>query len=223
MTVRRVWVEGLAAGGVVPLSAEACHHLLRVLRLQPGERVRCFDGQGLEAEGELLEGAVRLLGPATPAPRGPARELLLGLLKGPAMDDAVRMATEAGATCIRPVLCQRSVAEGDRRERWLRIVTEAARQSGRADVPVLEAPVKLVAALAAIAHLPVRRVATFSAPALPGTQEDAAILVGPEGGLTSRELDAALEAGLVPTSLGPWVLRAATAAPVALTSLFVSG
>lgn len=220
MTLRRVHVPALAAG-TLTLPAEAAHYLIRVLRLSPGDRVRCFDGQGHEATGELLDlqGTLRFEGPPEPALRLPARALLLGLLKGPAMDDAVRMATEAGATAIRPVLCRRSVADGDRRDRWLRIVTEAARQCGRADVPALEAPATLTAALAAVQALPVRRVAAPGAPVLGGTDDDAAILVGPEGGLTPFELDEALAAGFVPAGLGPWVLRAATAAPVAVASL----
>ncbi len=99
----------------VSLSAEATHHMLRVLRLQRGAEVTLHDGQGTERDGHLVgvENGSALVS-FTSAKRTALvlREvhLALGLGKGPAMDDAMRAVTEAGVTHIHPMRCARSHA-----------------------------------------------------------------------------------------------------------------
>ncbi len=210
-------------GDLLHLGPEVAHHVTRVLRRKAGEAVVLFDGAGLEAPGELVIEAdrvsVRQSGPSVPAGPAFAIHLLLGVLKGPTMDDAIRMATEAGASVIHPLITARTIAMGDRQDRWERIATEAARQCGRADVPIVNAPAKLSTGLARCASLPVRRVALPGAASLPGAEADAAILIGPEGGLSRDEVESALALGFQPAGLGPWTLRAVTAAAVAVASL----
>jgi 16S rRNA (uracil1498-N3)-methyltransferase len=203
-----------------PLPPELARHVTAVLRLKPGATLVLFDGAGVEVEAELidLDGAPGARARQAPRPATASAEthLLLGVLKGPMMDEAVRMATEAGMTHLHPVLLARSVAEGDRRERWARIAEGATRQCGRADVPQLAPPRPLAEALAAVAHVPDRRVALPGGAPMPGATGPVAVLIGAEGGFTERELLHARDAGFVAFYLGPWVLRAATAAPVAL-------
>jgi len=111
--------------------------------------------------------------------------------------------------------------EPGRRARWEKIAREAARQCGRADVPAVAAPATLEAALAA-PELPERRlVLSPEAGARPlrallPDRAPTALLVGPEGGLASAEVEAARAAGFVPVSLGPRILRVETAAIVAV-------
>ncbi len=202
------------------LDAEPSHHLLHVLRARLGLELLVFDGQGAQARARLVgqeEGRalVELLTePALAAPTHPLH-LLLGLLKGSAMDAAVRMATEAGVTHVHPLLLERSVARGDRTQRWLRIATSAATQCGRADIPQFLTLARLGQALVALPPGVDARVALLGAERLPAAQGPAAVLVGPEGGLTPKEAQQALDAGLRPMGLGSWVLRAETAAAVA--------
>lgn len=224
MSVRRFHHVPLGSpGDLLRLHPEVAHHVARVLRRKAGEAVVLFDGAGLEAPGELVFEAdqvcVRQNGPSVPAGPAFAIHLLLGVLKGPTMDDAIRMATEAGASVIHPLITARTIATGDRQDRWERIATEAARQSGRADVPRVHPPAKLSTGLARCAALPIRRVALPGAASLPGAEADAAILIGPEGGLTREEVESALAQGFVPAGLGPWTLRAVTAAAIAVASL----
>lgn len=167
------------------------------------------------------EATARVTGPVVHlAPRA-SRHLALAVLKGPAMDDAVRMATEAGMTHLHPVLAERSVATGDRAERWVRIAESAAQQCLRADVPTVHEPASLpdvLERLSGVLHRFVAHPASTDA-AHPGAEADAAVLIGPEGGWTDAEVRAAREAGWTPLRLGPWVLRARTAAPVAVAWL----
>src|SRR5205085_1651120 len=130
----------------------------RVLRLRAGDRVVLFDGAGRECDAHIEQTgahATRLqaaAGRAAPMARGPALILVQGLLKGDKMDLVVQKATELGVARIVPVTTARSVATSDaRRPRWTKIAQEAARQSGRADVPEIAPLAELAAALAAAA------------------------------------------------------------------------
>lgn len=218
MTARRFPVPALAPR--VTLEEEAAHHLLDVVRLRRGGRVVLFDGRGREAEAILVavvDGVpvLELSGePRVAAPPHPLH-LVLACPKGGATDDALRMATEAGATDLWPVLAERSVARGDRHDRWARIARSAAQQCGRADVPAVH---PLLALREAVGELPGdldRRVAVPGAERLPPATGPAAVLVGPEGGLTAAEVRFALTEGFTPMGLGGWILRAETAAAVA--------
>ncbi len=205
------------------LDAGESHHLLRVVGIAPGEAVEVFDGRGHAVRARLLgarEGRAELAVEAPAAvPRRPARWLLAGLSRAAAFDTVVRMATELGATVIQPVLADRSVARGDRRDRWLRIVRAAASQCGRADLPEVRAPVRLAAALAALpVDLPLR-LCVPGAERLAPVPGPAAVATGPEGGWSEAEVALARERGCALVGLGPTVLRADTAAAAALALL----
>jgi 16S rRNA (uracil1498-N3)-methyltransferase len=208
------------AGGEVALEPEVAHHLLDVVRITRGEHVVLFDGRGMEVRAVLRDVAagvpvlVTVEDPRSARPEAPLH-LLLAVLKGPSMDEAVRMATEAGMTDLHPVLTARSVAKGERGDRWERIARSAAQQSGRGDVPALHPLRSLDEALAALPEGLERRIALPGAPRLGPAAGAAAVLVGPEGGLTSAEVARATAARFQPFGLGRWVLRAETAAAVA--------
>ncbi len=208
-------------GQVARLDDDAAHHLMRVLRLRMGAELVIADGQGRQAaaalartgpEGTYVEQVAEAVQVRVPGPV----HLLLGLLKGPAMDDAVRMATEAGMTHLHPLLVARSVPTDGRPDRWARIVQSAAEQCGRPELPVLHAPSCLRDALARLGDVADRRVATPGAPRPTPAMGAVAVAVGPEGGFAPPELAQLADAGFAPMGLGPWVLRAATAAPVAV-------
>lgn len=211
------------AGGVVVLDESSSHHLLRVLGVARGEDVELFDGAGRRALAALThtaEGRAVLLAQAPSAPDlRPDRWLLPSLVKHEAFDLILRMATELGATHILPLLAARSVARGDRQERWQRILESAAAQCGRADLPRLFGAQALSDALAELPEGLSRRVYTPGGPALPPPPGSCALLLGPEGGFTDAEVQLALESGFEAEGLGPNVLRADTAAAAALSRL----
>lgn len=207
------------------------HHIARVLRLRPGARIAIFDGRR-EVDAELLAvGEVTVTAAKTGAPRAAARPvdlvLLQGVTRGPKMDLVVRMMTEIGASAVHPVVTERSVTDPGpaRVERWRRIAREAAKQCGRADVPAIYPPAALADALAAagptdLLVVPWERATQPLGAAIRGRAfASAAVLIGPEGGLTVAEVDRARAADGVVVSLGPLILRAETAGLVATAML----
>ena len=210
------------------LGPEARRYLADVLRLAPGAAIEVFDGRGGRYRAEIEAGfeAVRL-GPREAATAAAAEiALVVALAKGEKMDLVVQKTTELGVARVLPFEAERSVVRlepakrGERAERWRRIAAEAARQCGRADIPEVRAPSSLEAALAALP--PGGRVLLFhpGGGRLEGATGGAvAAVVGPEGGLTDAEVRACEAAGATRAGLGPRVLRAETAAIVAVTLL----
>lgn len=229
MTTRRVFLPPARIGeGRAALTPEAVHYLRDVLRLGPGAEVEVFDGEGGSYPGRLEEGLGGLaLGPRREARPALPLRLLMALAKGEKMDLVVQKATELGATALAPFAAERSVVQLDagkgeaRAERWRRIAAEAARQCGRADVPIVHAPSTLAAALAAVPGDHARFVFHPGGEPLPEGLRPAGVaaIVGPEGGLTEGEVQACEEAGAARASLGPRVLRAETAALAAAALL----
>ncbi len=211
------------------LGPEARRYLADVLRLAPGAAVEVFDGRGGRYRAEIEPGfeAVRL-GPREEVPAAALEvALVIALAKGEKMDLVVQKATELGVARVLAFEAERSVVRLDparadeRAERWRRIAAEASRQCGRSDVPEVRAPTTLAAALAA---LPPGAPAVVFHPGggdlpPPGAARSIAAIVGPEGGLTEAELGACEAAGAVRAGLGPRVLRAETAAIVAVALL----
>jgi len=229
VTPRRVLVppEAIEAGRA-RLAPAARHYLAEVLRLGPGAAVEVFDGRGGRYAGRLEPGLESVLVGAREDARGAGAEiaLLFALAKGEKTDLVVQKATELGAARIVPFAAERSVVRLDpvrgeeRARRWRRIAEEAARQCGRADVPDVPAPLPLDAALRTLA--PGAAALVFhpgGAPlrdVVPPGPAGLAVVVGPEGGLTDGEVRACERAGALRISLGPRVLRAETAAIVAV-------
>jgi 16S rRNA (uracil1498-N3)-methyltransferase len=224
--MRRFKVERIAER--MALEGDAAHHLLRVVGIAPGEIVEVFDATGAVARAALVRvedgAAILALDELVPTQAHPSRWLVVGVVRPAAMEVVVRMGTELGLDHLWPVWTERTVRRAsDRRDRWLRIAESAAEQSGRATVPDVAAPCPLGEALARVP-------CSDRFVAVPGTRDavaaprgDAAILVGPEGGLTDREIEHAAGLGFRGVGLGPLTLRTETAAVAALAWLARGG
>lgn len=228
--MRRLYAASLAAGPVELDAAQVKH--ARVLRLREGDRVILFDGRGKEADAILIavdESSARC---EAEAPRdvvssGPRVVLCQCLPKGGKLEDIVRACTELNVAAIHLVASERSVPRldadriGKRLDRLERVAVEAARQSGRSDVPDILAPASLEEVLARapgdaakIAFAPEQAVSLSEA--IAPAANAAWVLVGPEGGLSPAELERAREGGFATVALGATILRVETAAPVAV-------
>lgn len=225
---RRFFVSprAMTSDPVVFASREA-HHIATVLRLRPGAKVVVFDGR-CEAEVDLVTVTEhRVEGRLAEVPRASARPLDLalaqGIARGPKMDLIVRVGTEVGLTAVFPVVTARSLPNpgGPRLDRWRRIAREAARQSGRADVPEIHPAAPLHDAIAALGAVDLLLVPWENEHRVIGEviagrgYSSIAVLVGPEGGLTEEEVALARRAGGETVSLGPLILRTETAGLVA--------
>jgi 16S rRNA (uracil1498-N3)-methyltransferase len=227
----RVFVRPeLLAGDRATLDAAAHRHLVRVLRLGPGATIQIFDGQGLELDARIETIGKTSLEVSLGTRRrveGPSCHitLLQSLPRGERMDLIVQKTTELGVARIVPVLSQHGMVKplAGRQRRWQTIAEEAARQSGRAEVPAVEEALPLSAALAQPAGGDVHRFMLWEGEhekslvrALPPRMGRVVLLVGPEGGFAPAEVEACLRSGFQAVGLGPRILRTETAAIVAV-------
>ncbi len=239
MARRRFFVDALR-NGVAELRGEDARHLTRVLRVEAGQRFEISDNRAAylaevtEARGERV---VFQIVEALEEPEPRVRiTLAAALVKFDRFEWMVEKATELGVERIVPFEAARTEkglfeASRKRVERWRRIAREASQQSRRTRIPEISESVKLESALQASAALQESAGLRFfldeqeSKPlfhALPQERkpgESVAVLLGPEGGWTEAEREAARKAGWVPVSLGPQILRAETAAAAALAIL----
>lgn len=231
----RVPVEGLGAG-TLEIRGAAARYISRVHRLGPGAALCLFDPlRALEAEARVTEVGADRVCCLVEAPRESSYEpypitLIAALAKGAKPDLTLRDATALGVARVVFADAERSVVHVPverapaRAERWQRIAAEAARQSGRGDVPAIEGPMQLTRALDARPE-PLRLVLSAAGEPLLGVLESwssgvpLALLVGPEGGLSPEEMAAAAARDFLPASLGPTTLRSELASIAALAAL----
>lgn len=231
--MKRLHLPG-AAPGAMRLDGPRFHHLVRVLRVRAGEPLEIFDGKGTVFAAQVTDvgadSASLFLEAGTPQPAPRAITIVQGLPKAEKLEWVLQKGTELGAAAFRPVFTERTVIKPSGREdtkvqRWQRIVEEAARQSGRADVPVVFAPAALLEAVhelkgALVLVLDEEEEATSLSAAVAETTQPLALVIGPEGGLARAEVVALKQAGAVPVTMGRRVLRTETAALAALAVLF---
>jgi 16S rRNA (uracil1498-N3)-methyltransferase len=249
MNSPRFFVDApLASGDALALPAAAARHV-QVLRLQPGDAIRLFNGR-CDAEGEF-EACVTQMGRSdvqvsigawhpTRCEAARAVHLALVMPANERMDWLVEKAAELGVASITPLMSARSVLRlaGERadkkRTHWAGVASAACEQSGRSRVPPVQAPTSLADWLRRMPDpigadaLPIRLLLSLqpsSATLHEAVQGEGAVtfLSGPEGGLSAEEESAALAQGFVRVTLGPRVLRADTAPLAALAWLTIPG
>jgi len=226
-------------GAPVALPEEEAHHLRHVLRLDVGARVSVFDGRGGEyvAAVDRVSRQAVIVRPLEATPSAPEASVAVTLapavLKGRAFDGVVRDAVMLGVVAVQPLLVAQLAVHGPtvRRPggvaRWRRIAVSAAKQSGRAVVPVVHDAVDATrfaagdrSALSLVLAEPAAgreaiRLRTLAA-ARPAT---IAVAVGPEGGWTPAEIHAFTQHGFQPVTLGGRTLRAETVPIATLAAL----
>lgn len=224
-------------GSFAVLEGEQAAHA-KVLRLQRGDAVTLCDGQGQECRctvSDLSPGRVSLVIHSCEASRAEPRlqcSVYMGFPKADKLEHVIQKATELGACEIVAFPCARSVSRPDPKslvkklERWQKIAASAAEQSGRGLIPTVLALDSFDAAVqraskAAFSALFYENERTLSLKAAVEVRsfETAAIMTGPEGGLTDQEVQKAQAAGMQVCSLGPRILRCETAPLCALSAI----
>lgn len=219
-----------AAGEKVDLPPDLLRHLRTVLRLAPDSEIDLLDGQGrvaralVTAEYQAFVQSVRTLPP--PKCR---LSLIQGLPKGEKLELVLQKGTELGVSRFLPTPMARSVGqlkagrEQKRLTRWRKIIQEAARQSGQPHLPQLQLEPNFSSALKEDADFKLLLWEQSEIPLAQLLPQDpprrVAVIVGPEGGVTPEEAEAAIAAGFQAVSLGPRILRTETAGLAIMTIL----
>ncbi len=231
MARRRFFVPEVHRGCAELTGAEA-EHLVRVLRVEPGQVYELSDNRDLylaEIESARKSAVSFHVLEKLPAP-GPRVQIVLlpALFKFDRFEWLVEKAVELGVAAIEPweaARTERGLAQASakRTGRWQKIGNEASQQSRRAHLPRIEPVVRLAKALETEANVRLLLDEDSSAapilsvlPAERRPTDRIAILAGPEGGWTSQERGQGIAAGWIPCSLGKTILRAETASVAAL-------
>jgi 16S rRNA (uracil1498-N3)-methyltransferase len=218
---------------LVTLDPEETLHLARVLRLGVGAKVQVCDGEGgnfaAQVAGLGPRGAtLRILGRLDAWGESPLPVVLgVGLAKGEAADEVVRLTTEMGVSRIFPFISERSERltperAARRLERWRRLARERIKSCQRAILPAIEPPRDFAAALDGPEEVKLifweeERGGGLHSVLLRPRPRDVRVLIGPEGGFSAAEASRAREAGFQVVSLGPRCLKVPTAALAAVT------
>jgi len=231
--------QPLTPGDQVVLKGNVAQHLGRVLRARAGDHIALFNGDGQEFAATVLavskrEVTVDIGEAATPQTESPVYTTLgLCLSKGDRFDWAIQKATELGVGAIAPLHSERvdfSIPQhrmNKRTTHWQQIAISACEQCGRVKVPSIMPLQSLAVWVENVSAeqkwvLHCREDTGVSASAVTqGAPRDAALLIGPEGGLTDQEFDVASAEGFQLLQLGPRVLRTETAPAAALSVLGV--
>ncbi len=228
--MRRIYLDTpLAPQQTLTLTRAAFHHLVRVLRCRDGEMLCVFNGDGQDYRGHLqLEGkksaVIHLVSAQANTCESPLHTTLIqGLSKGERMDIVMQKAVELGVNSIVPVQTDFCAVKLDsarlekKRQHWQAVMIAACEQSGRASIPTLQ-PVQSLSEALDNTQAEVKWLLHPYPQALPQTPRAhnhvtrAALVVGPEGGLSDEEVALAMAQGFIPKTLGTRILRTETAA-----------
>lgn len=235
---QRFFSEKPITGEEVTLGGAEAHHLLHVLRAQAGQNVTLFDGTGKEFDACILDCSrreVRLRVESSQiVSREPRVSITLGvaLPKGERQRWLVEKAVELGVASLVPLVSERSVADPtpSALERLRRAVVEASKQCGRTRLMEVAQPAACRAYLSDMRKdvgkettaVCVHPDGEHDVPNPGPSMRNVKLAVGPEGGFTDEEVQAARECGWTVAQLGPRILRVETAA-VALAALYTVG
>ncbi|MBY6187577.1 16S rRNA (uracil(1498)-N(3))-methyltransferase [Marinobacter hydrocarbonoclasticus] len=226
----------LSAGQQLALDDDGANHIGRVLRMQPGQALMLFNGDGHQYPAIITEAGkknvlVTVQSVETVNVESPlALHLGQVISRGEKMEFTIQKSVELGAASITPLWSERCGVKltGDRLDKkvaqWQKIAIAACEQCGRNVVPEVRPVMRLDQWMAEPfdgLKLNLHPRAEYSINTLPEPVTDLRLLIGPEGGLSGDEITAAREQGFTDILLGPRVLRTETAALTAMTALQV--
>ena len=232
MPIARIYQAlSLQPGMQYRLSEKASHHIAHVLRARRGEKLFIFNGEGGEYAAIIQQ--IDKKGVEVAISHFIAREaeppvaihLAQGIARGDKMDFIVQKAVELGVNTVVPVVTEHcnlrltKEREAKRLQHWQAIAISACEQCGRNRLPIIEPP-QLLADWLTTTQVGQRFVLSphqgNKLSAITLVAEAATLLIGPEGGLSHREIKQAMQQGFVTLNLGPRILRTETATIVAL-------
>jgi 16S rRNA (uracil1498-N3)-methyltransferase len=232
--------KSVTPGEKMTLKGSDARHIRKVLRLRPGDGIGLFDGSGAAYTARIdtfvRDGIVVAVQSSAPAATDSPVQISVaqGFLKDKKMDGLARQLTELGIAKWLPFFAERSVPAPDRRrlagrlERWQKISREALKQCRRGRLMVIEPVGTLQDVLRQARSCDVKILFWENQPQPSNLQETVQrgaapegifAILGPEGGFSPAEVEAAVAEGFRTAGLGPRILRAETAAITAAALL----
>lgn len=215
------------------LDAESSKYLTRVLRMQAGDPVILFNGDGNDYHSVIGTVGRNVSVEISTQQRNPSEStlkitLVQSLAKGTKLDLIIQKATELGAHRISPISNERSILriDTDRTKRkmdhWRNVAISACAQCNRSVIPQIDSPMSFADWLALsepentfLLHPHTDR--SFGDVTV--TQSRCSVVVGPEGGFSEAEFAQSVEHGITPVRCGPRILRTETAGFTAISIL----
>ena len=229
------------SASTVDFPQDIAHQIKRVLRLREGDLVNVLDNQEniyltsiVFAEGSVVQGQIQHKDICDSEPRTKL-SLYVGLTQREKFEWILQKGTELGVSRFVPFISERSLVQKassveKKEQRWRKIIQEAAEQSKRGHIPVLESAVDFHQAVGkAVAEnqvcmIPWEETRSGSITTVLGERkpELIAVLIGPEGGFSAEEVQFAEEHKVTPVTLGKRILRMETAALAAAAMIMFS-
>lgn len=224
-------------GGAAHLTGEDAHHASRSLRMRVGEKIVICDGGGTDYNCVIdrissSDVSLRIVETSPTLSEPPYRAVVFqALARGDKVDTVVRKAVEYGAVRIVPFSSERCGVElsrddGERKAaRWRKIAREAAMQSMRGMIPEVASPISFDEMIQQASECDLslfcwERASKPLKGVLAGSSFGSiAVIIGPEGGFSVEEAEAAAHAGAAEVSLGRRILRTESAAQFVLACL----
>ncbi len=207
----------------IDLDEDTSRHIIQVLRMQEGEKIKLTDGKGHTAQGDIISAhkkhaAIQTTSFETSIKKSPRLTVAVSLVKNASRFEwFLEKATELGASEIVPLICERTERQKFRHDRMMGICRSAMLQSMQAWLPVLHEPMPFNDVIKnanhqqkMIAHCVKDAKVEFASLYNPSLDTHI-ILIGPEGDFTEKEIAAAKQYNFVPVSLGSTRLRTETA------------
>ncbi|MEN8212934.1 MAG: 16S rRNA (uracil(1498)-N(3))-methyltransferase [Pseudomonadota bacterium] len=236
MKSKRIYQDTpLQCGTEITLDSAATHHLARVLRCRIDDQIELFNGDGCNYHATIKEiskrqTTARITAQSAREVKPPLKiHLGLPLSKGQRMDFAMQKAVELGVSAITPLLTEHTAVKlpEERLQQkllhWRQVIISACEQSGRCRLPQLHPLTTLDTwALQQVSYgivLDPRADRTPDSLPAPAADSMLYLVCGPEGGLSSSEVDGLIQQHFTPARLGPRILRTETAPLAAITAV----
>jgi len=230
-TIRLYQNTPFTEGKTAELDSDNSHHLNKVLRFPVGKNITVFNGDGFDYTA-LVQDAKKTtnLKVISKEPNNTESKLDLtlaqGIAKGEKMDFLIQKAVELGVTRIIPMKLERCVVRlrdekvQKKIDHWQKIANHACEQSGRSVIVRIANPVSLEELLEETSHhgFVLHHRAQIGLSQVQETSK-ATILIGPEGGLTDKEVSDSEVAGYQSILIGKRVLRTETASLAAIANM----
>lgn len=236
MRIPRIFIDTeLNENTVVALPDSTFQHLCKVLRLKSNHPLRVFNGKGGQFHATLHDVEKRSASISItqfePLNNESPLQITIGqsLSRGERMDYAIQKAVEAGVYAIQPLFSERCEVKlqdnraEKRQQHWQQVAISAAEQCGRGIVPIVHSPIELIDWLEktkcnevlklTLHHHCIKPISQLE----PQKNNQIFLLIGPEGGLSEKEVQVSESKGFNSIALGPRVLRTETAPVVALS------